>query len=149
MAGSYFGQMTDAGKADYVFAQIPLIGELSGANARTSERIAHLQAQEANAFAAAQADKAMAFSAEQAQISRDWQEQMTNTAYQRAVEDMRKAGLNPYLAYNNGGAQSGSGSAASGIAASPTRASAVQAGNTFISDIFNGVAKIVSELIPG
>lgn len=51
----------------------------------------------------------------QAKINRDWQERMSNTAYQRATEDMRKAGLNPYLAYQQGGASTPTGASASGM----------------------------------
>lgn len=45
----------------------------------------------------------------QAQANRDWQERMSNTAYQRAVTDMKTAGLNPMLAYSQGGATTPSG----------------------------------------
>lgn len=37
------------------------------------------------------------WSAEQAQKQMDFQERMSNTAYQRAKKDMMSAGLNPYL----------------------------------------------------
>lgn len=59
--------------------------------------------------------KAAEFNAEQAKIQRDWQERMANSVYQRSVEDMKKAGINPVLASGMGlgTASVGGGSAAS------------------------------------
>ena len=62
-------------------------------------------------------EQANQFSADEAQKQRDWETQMSNTAYQRQVADMKAAGINPALAMNGGasGASTPSGSAATSV----------------------------------
>lgn len=62
-----------------------------------------------NYFGQAQANAA---SAQQAQRQMDFQASQTGTSYQRGVADMKAAGLNPMLAYSQGGAASGGGAMA-------------------------------------
>jgi len=71
------------------------LGQTSANNANTSLM------QQANAFNAAESDK-----------NRKWQEEQRRTQYQTAVEDLKAAGLNPMLAYSQGGAKPTSGAQA-------------------------------------
>ncbi len=56
------------------------------------------------------------FNAQEAHKQRDWEEYMSKTAYQRAVKDMKAAGLSPAMFYQSGGqgAAVPSGASASG-----------------------------------
>lgn len=54
-----------------------------------------------------------AFNAAQAADNRNFQYMMSNTAFQRATKDMAAAGINPMVAFSQGGASTPSGSSAS------------------------------------
>lgn len=69
----------------------------------------------------------MRYNHDEAQLNRDFQLYLRNTAMQARVADLKKAGLNPALAYQLGGAAVTSGATASGTPASGSSASGFMA----------------------
>lgn len=99
-------------------------GALNFFGAQSANKANKKMAREQMKFQQNQAREAMMFGQASAQHQMDWQERMSNTSYQRAMNDMRQAGLNPIMAFNQGGAGTPGGASASGSA--PSGASAQQ-----------------------
>lgn len=81
-----------------------IAGGLIGADSQSSANQANIAASR----------EQMDFQREENTRAMDFSERMSNTAYQRAVSDMRDAGLNPMLAYQQGGASTPQGVTSAG-----------------------------------
>lgn len=124
-------------------------------NAQQAEITRNFNSAEARAareWSSSEAELNRQFNASEAQNTRDWQEKMSNTAYQRAMDDMKKAGLNPLLMASQGFSSStpsgstASGSSAQGFSASGQNASYNVGGGDTLSDFINSLGNAAKGL---
>lgn len=94
--------------------------------------------------ARSQLERDLYFFEEQKKFSREqmsWEERMSNTAVSRMVDDMKRAGINPVMAINQGGASSPS---APGVGGSSSRGGYLPGrGNADTSSLIGSILSLV------
>lgn len=131
----------------------PIVRKIFGLGVKSSASspspIGELQSQLQDFFSSNYSAEAIArdraWAEAQAQKQMDFQERMSSTAYQRAIQDLKAAGLNPALAYMQGGAPSAAGAMAT---TSSTQQQAQLKRDEMlirvIDTLLNGVGNIIS-----
>lgn len=98
------------------------------------------QADKMMQFQQQSADKAMQFNHDEAELNRKWQEYMSDTAHQREIKDLQKAGLNPVLSVLGGnGAPVTSGATASGYASQGAMGETDMSANTSLVSLLGSM----------